>query len=440
MAELREMLGGDATQAGVTQAQQGSISAFDPVTTFDKGTILGDAYPFPNQAMGTTEVTQDTVNDILGGAMAARDRIMGGTGTPTREQELAVQATVYDLLLDAGIGVDQSTINPYSLEGDSLGRFVDRINVVDEVTPDSGGGGDTAASSEAGAAGDVGGGASTMDTSGDTGIANQRDIFRDYEANPDLYNWDGNDTISARIWKAIKLEVDEAIKEELKDAYEAYRGKPYDPNNPPTPVLKTSEELAADKLAKEEEAERRQEAAIAMGEAGTKKNPLDILGDIINNTDFTVGKTNNQSTTDAKTANTGTGTANTGTGTTGTGTTGTGTTGTGTANTGGTAGGLSTGDGPGDGPGDEDGDGAETTTPQQIIGQGGMESVSTEKAGLAEINALYNPALSLAENMAILRGARAQEEDAVDSAIYYGGGMIQNTDMTDEINRLLRGY
>jgi hypothetical protein len=79
-------------------------------------------------------------------------------------------------------------------------------------------------------------------------------------------------------------------------------------------------------------------------------------------------------------------------------------------------------------------------TPEQIIGQGGMESVSTEKAGVADITAQYNPALSLAENMAILRGARSKEEDIVDSAIYYGGGMIQNTDMTDEINRLLRGY
>ena len=79
-------------------------------------------------------------------------------------------------------------------------------------------------------------------------------------------------------------------------------------------------------------------------------------------------------------------------------------------------------------------------TPEQIIDQGGMETRSTEKAGLAEINAQYNPALSLAENMAILRGARSKEEDIVDSAIYYGGGMIQNTDMTDEINRLLRGY
>jgi len=79
-------------------------------------------------------------------------------------------------------------------------------------------------------------------------------------------------------------------------------------------------------------------------------------------------------------------------------------------------------------------------TPEQIIGQGGMRTISTEKAGVADIAALYNPALSLAENMAILRGGKAKEEDIVDSAIYYGGGMIQNTDMTDEINRLLRGY
>ena len=58
------------------------------------------------------------------------------------------------------------------------------------------------------------------------------------------------------------------------------RGEPYDPNNPPTPVLKTPKELAADKLAKEEEAKIAKEKAILIGEAGTKKNPLDILGDI----------------------------------------------------------------------------------------------------------------------------------------------------------------
>ena len=69
-----------------------------------------------------------------------------------------------------------------------------------------------------------------------------------------------------------------------------------------------------------------------------------------------------------------------------------------------------------------------------------MRTISTEKAGLAEINALYDPTLSLAENMALLRGNTIEEEDIVDSAIYYGGGMIQNTDMTDKINRLLRGY
>ena len=86
------------------------------------------------------------------------------------------------------------------------------------------------------------------------------------------------------------------------------------------------------------------------------------------------------------------------------------------------------------------GGGGTGVTPEQIISQGGMDTVSTEKAGLAYINALYNPALSLAENMALLRGNITEEEDIVDSAIYYGGGMIQNTNMTDEINRLLRRY
>ena len=154
-----------------------------------KGVILGDAYPFPNQAMDSTEVTQDTVNDILGGAMAAREEIMGGTGVPTKEQELAVQAAVYDLLTDAGIGVDQSTINPYSLEGDALGRFVDRINVVDEVMPDAGGGGtptgggapaaDGGGTPADGGGGPTGSGASTMKVPGDTGSSqSKRHIYR----------------------------------------------------------------------------------------------------------------------------------------------------------------------------------------------------------------------------------------------------------------------
>ena len=81
-------------------------------------------------------------------------------------------------------------------------------------------------------------------------------------------------------------------------------------------------------------------------------------------------------------------------------------------------------------------------TPEQIISQGGMESVSTEKAGLAKINALYNPALSLEENLALLRRAEEEEEeeDIVGRALYYGGGRVQSSNIVDRISSILGGY
>ena len=59
---------------------------------------------------------------------------------------------------------------------------------------------------------------------------------------------------------------------------------------------------------------------------------------------------------------------------------------------------------------------------------------------MANITTLYDPSLSLAENMALLRGGNAKEKDDADSALYYEGGMIQNIDIADEIDRLLRGH
>jgi hypothetical protein len=74
-----------------------------------------------------------------------------------------------------------------------------------------------------------------------------------------------------------------------------------------------------------------------------------------------------------------------------------------------------------------------------------MESVSTEKAGLAKINALYNPALSLEENLALLRRAEEEEEeeeeeDIVGRALYYGGGRVQSSNIVDRISSILGGY
>ena len=82
------------------------------------------------------------------------------------------------------------------------------------------------------------------------------------------------------------------------------------------------------------------------------------------------------------------------------------------------------------------GGGDEEDTPEQIINQG-ISTVRTEKAGLADIGTMYNPSLSFAENMAALNNARKKDETG---DLYSGGGMIQNIDLTDEIDRLLRGY
>ena len=168
------------------------------------------------------------------------------------------------------------------------------------------------------------------------------------------------------------------------------------------------------------------------------------------------------------TAGTGTtGTGTTGTGTTGTGTTGTGTTGTGAANLGGTGGGLSTGTGTGDGSGtgsgtgtgDGAGDGSGTgdgvgdgtgdgTGREQgeaqeladLLGGGGMRGVATEQAGVADISMLYDPSLSLAENMARILGKKKNAQaDTVDSALMYGGGIVQPTDLNDELLRIIGG-
>jgi len=77
----------------------------------------------------------------------------------------------------------------------------------------------------------------------------------------------------------------------------------------------------------------------------------------------------------------------------------------------------------------------ETATPT-----GGMRGVATEQAGVADITMLYDPSLSLAENMARMLGKKKNEQtDAVDSALMYGGGIVQPTDLNDELLRILEG-
>ena len=71
---------------------------------------------------------------------------------------------------------------------------------------------------------------------------------------------------------------------------------------------------------------------------------------------------------------------------------------------------------------------------------GGMRGVATEQAGVADIAMLYDPSLSLAENMARILGKKKNEQaDAVDSALMYGGGIVQPTDLNAEIRRIIEG-
>ena len=71
---------------------------------------------------------------------------------------------------------------------------------------------------------------------------------------------------------------------------------------------------------------------------------------------------------------------------------------------------------------------------------GGMRGVATEQAGVADITMLYDPSLSLAENMARILGKQKNEQaDAVDSVLMYGGGIVQPTDLNDELLRILKG-
>ena len=67
---------------------------------------------------------------------------------------------------------------------------------------------------------------------------------------------------------------------------------------------------------------------------------------------------------------------------------------------------------------------------------GGMRGVATEQAGVADITMLYDPSLSLAENMSRILG-KNKKTDAVDSVLMYGGGIVQPTDLNNEILRIL---
>ena len=95
----------------------------------------------------------------------------------------------------------------------------------------------------------------------------------------------------------------------------------------------------------------------------------------------------------------------------------------------------------GGGPGGGGGGGGGGGLPEESASPtGGMRGVATEQAGVADIAMLYDPSLSLAENMARILGKQKNEQaDAVDSALMYGGGIVQPTDLNNELLRIIEG-
>ena len=67
-----------------------------------------------------------------------------------------------------------------------------------------------------------------------------------------------------------------------------------------------------------------------------------------------------------------------------------------------------------------------------------MRGVATEQAGVADISNMYDPSLSFAENMERVLG-KTKQTDAVDSALMYGGGIVQTTDLNNELLRIIEG-
>ena len=89
------------------------------------------------------------------------------------------------------------------------------------------------------------------------------------------------------------------------------------------------------------------------------------------------------------------------------------------------------------GEGGEGGGGGGGLPEESASPTGGMRGVATEQAGVADITMLYDPSLSLAENMSRILG-KNKKTDAVDSVLMYGGGIVQPTDLNNEILRILK--
>ena len=104
-----------------------------------------------------------------------------------------------------------------------------------------------------------------------------KDIFKKYEENPELYNYD---QVAAQIFEAIGVETDPAVRQGLIDAYKDY-GYDYDPNKPVLPVLKSDEQLATEKAQADAQAQADRMKAAILKETSKPGDFLSVLNDLI---------------------------------------------------------------------------------------------------------------------------------------------------------------
>jgi hypothetical protein len=451
-------------------AKYGASVAMDSASSFGLGTLLQGLGPlyaaynvldllgFFDSTLQETPMTPEERAELEATSRLALAKLgiqEGGEGAYETLMDAVGQAAQTGLLSNEDISVSGKWYDPETGEelpdfdpktGEGMGTlfptfYPDPV----QTAGGGGGGGDTAASSEASS--EAGSAASSQADTGITGTDK---------------GGSGNvEIVGRQLYEAIGAEKDPALKDALIREYENYTGQTYDPTSDPTAPKATDQEVYGTTTTKTK----------TTANSGTNNTGLGLpsvlyLPDLGGTGDAGTGGltlpslSTGTGTTGTGTTGTGTtGTGTTGTGTTGTGTTGTGTTGTGTANLGGTGGGLSTGtgtgdgsgtgsgtgtgDGAGDGDGTGDGTGREEDAQELadlLSGGSGMRGVATEKAGVADIAMLYDPSLSLAENMTRILGKKKNEQaDAVDSALMYGGGIVQPTDLNEELLRILEG-
>lgn len=239
----------DAQAFGLSGGGAG-VSAFDQAQEMDFNSMVDDAVANP------TELTKEEYDSLLKEVGAIqRNELLS-----QQEQSNAIS----NLLTNAEIFHDPNTLN-FRAGFDNGGLLSKRIKIIDPVDADGGapaGGGqetsdlddassdsddlldgdvDTTVSADAGAASAESILSSSAETAGTNqskeGVFSAADaIYQDYLQNPDKYVT-GN-VLERQLHEAALNETDPALKESLIAEFENYTGQPFDPSNPPMPIVK----------------------------------------------------------------------------------------------------------------------------------------------------------------------------------------------------------